>query len=95
MGLTRAPMPPSQKLAEPRGGFPGKGGVNRMLEEVLAHAEQEMRVRGVPRLGGGGHEARLAVWREALSLFAEQLPASQAFLSRVMSEIDAAVADLP
>ena len=75
-------------------GAPCAARVKRVLDSVLAYAEDEMRIRRVPPLGGGYSKARLDVWREALGKYCEQLPNSQAFLLRFVGEVDEAIAGL-
>ena len=82
-------FPPSRSRVAPAK-LPGRGGLSKMIDEVVHFAESELRVRGIPKRGGYS-EARLAVFREALNLLAAQLPASQDFLARVMREFDAAI----
>ena len=91
-------QPPSRLHAVEEASPPHRSGVSKsvmgkMLGELLSYAEEEMRVRGIRR-DARHSEARFAIWREALALFAQQLPTSQAFLSRVMAEFDAAIAAL-
>ena len=84
----RQALPPSKQAIEP---LPGRGGLNKLVIELIASAEREMRVYGVPRHGGGHSDARLAIWGGALRNFSEHLPSSQKLLSRVMAEFDAAI----
>lgn len=73
--------------------LPGQTGVDKMLGNLITYTEDEMRARGLSRHGPTS-EGRLAVWREALALFAEQMPSSQRFLAQVMVEFDHAIAGL-
>ena len=92
-------QPPSRMHAVEEASVPphrtgvSRAGMGKMLGELLSYAEEEMRVRGIRR-DAHHSEARFAIWREALALFAQQLPSSQAFLSRVMAEMDSAITAL-
>ena len=86
-------FPPSHGASPMAVMSPGAHYVNRIVDNILAFTEEEMRARGLPRRGSNS-EARIAVWREALALFAQQMPSSEKFLSKVMIEFDHAISGL-
>ena len=73
-------------------GRPGGAGVAKFVDELILSAENELHYRGLGRSASG--EARLAVWREVLSVFATHMPACSTLLTRVLAEFDSALRTL-